>query len=44
MPIVVFMLVLFATFGLVFILENLRPRVRPAPVEADVEPRIRRSA
>lgn len=44
MPIVVFMVALFATFGLVFILENLRPRVRPAPVEADVEPKIRRSA
>jgi hypothetical protein len=44
MPIVVFMVVMFATFGLVFILENLRPRVRPAPVEAPVEPRIRRSA
>ena len=35
MPIVVFCVVLFATFGLAFILENLRPRVRPAPVEAD---------
>jgi hypothetical protein len=32
-PVVVFILVMAATIGLVFVLENLRPRVRPVPVE-----------
>ena len=34
MPIVIFLAVMFATVGLAFLLENLRPRARPGePVE-----------
>ena len=36
-PVFAFVLVLAATLGLAFLLENLRPRVRPVPVEFDVE-------
>ncbi len=36
-PIVILLTVLIATFGLAFILENLRPAVRSARVPADVE-------
>jgi capsular polysaccharide biosynthesis protein len=36
-PVFAFVLVLAATFGLVFLLENVRPRIRPVPVEVDVE-------
>ena len=34
-PVIVFVLVLAATIGLAFLLENLRPRVRKAPVEVE---------
>ena len=37
LPIVVFMVAMFATIGLAFILENLRPRRRPASVESDLD-------
>lgn len=50
-PVVVFVLVMAATFGLVFILENLRPRVRVVPGEfapqagaAGESTRVRRQA
>lgn len=47
-PIIVFLAVAIATFGLAFILENLRPRVRAVPGEGrrpvEVEPSRRRSA
>ena len=35
MPIVIFFVVLFASIGLAFILENLRPRVPSVSVAAD---------
>jgi hypothetical protein len=42
----IFMLVMFATIGLAFMLENLRPRVRLVPQEDLVVARgeVRRSA
>jgi hypothetical protein len=47
-PIVVFLTTLIATLGLVFILENLRPRVAPVRIREDEEdqrqPRIGRGA
>lgn len=42
-PIVIFMTVLIAVIGLAFVLENLRPRVRPVASEAAAE-RMRRTA
>jgi len=36
-PVFAFVLVLAATFGLVLLLENMRPSVRPVPVGVDVE-------
>lgn len=36
-PVFAFVLVLAATIGLAFLLENLRPRARPVPVDAEVE-------
>jgi len=36
-PVFAFVLVFAATLGLAFLLENLRPRVQPVPVEFDVE-------
>lgn len=36
-PVFAFVLVIAATLGLVFLLENLRPRVRAVPDEVDVE-------
>jgi hypothetical protein len=46
MAIVVFLAVMLATFGIAFLLENLRPRVRAVDEAADASPerRIRRSA
>jgi hypothetical protein len=46
LPVVIFLTTLLATIGLAFILENLRPRVRPWPEKADVASHgtIRRSA
>jgi hypothetical protein len=45
-PIVIFLTVAIATFGLAFVLENLRPRVRAVPGEGRraVKPPSRRSA
>jgi hypothetical protein len=37
-PVIVFVLVLAATIGLVFLLENLRPRARSAPVVVEPTP------
>jgi hypothetical protein len=37
MPLVIFMVAMFGTFGLAFLLENLRPRVRPTAVEAQLD-------
>jgi hypothetical protein len=42
-PMFLFMLVLVLTVGLAFLLENLRPRIRPVPAE-DVAPAERREA
>ena len=47
LPIVVFLTVLTGTVGLVFVLENLRSRVRPVPDAASGESAVtdaRRSA
>jgi hypothetical protein len=38
LPVVIFMTVLLATFGTAFVLENLRPRVRPVAAVEDAPP------
>ena len=43
-PVIVFLAVAIATFGLAFILENIRPRVRAVPDESVSARKTRRSA
>ena len=42
-PIFIFLAVMIAALGLAFVLENLRPRVRPVAAEPE-KPAFRRSA
>jgi hypothetical protein len=45
MPVVIFLAVMFATVGLAFLLENLRPRARPGEsVAVAHDGTVRRSA
>jgi hypothetical protein len=44
LPIVIVLTIMTAAIGLAFILENLRPRVRPIALEEDERSSSRRSA